>query len=100
MKTLKVRIKRVYLIKSLMFCASTFSNKSLIEETTKCLFAYIIKFNTLFTVIASQHFGCDQSVLLFNNNRILLSCNMDMTQCLNVTEIHLSNLTQRLIPIK
>jgi len=37
MKTLKLLIKRVSLIKSMMFCASTFSNKFLIEESTKCL---------------------------------------------------------------
>ena len=30
-----------------MFCASTFSNKSVIEEATKCLIvSYIVKINT------------------------------------------------------
>ena len=38
MKTLKLLIKRVSLIKSMILCASTLSNKSLIEEAKKCLF--------------------------------------------------------------
>jgi len=38
MKTLKVIIKRVSLIKSIILCALIFSNKSLMEEATKCLF--------------------------------------------------------------
>ena len=37
MKTLKLLIKRVSLIKSMILCASI-SNKSLMEEATKCLF--------------------------------------------------------------
>jgi len=38
MKTLKLLIKRVSLIKPTIFCASTLLNTSLIEEATKCLF--------------------------------------------------------------
>ena len=38
MKTLQLLIIKCLLIKSIILCASILSNKSLIEEATKCLF--------------------------------------------------------------